>query len=112
MNESLQNINIEWHNDNSICIVLCSSGYPDKYLNNIEIKNLKKINLKENQFLFHASTQNSNNKIISNGGRVLNFVVRSKNFKTCRSQALELIKEVNWENGYFRKDIGYKVIDE
>ena len=112
VNESLQNINIEWHNDNSICIVLCSSGYPDKYLNNIEIKNLKKINLKENQFLFHASTQNSNNKIISNGGRVLNFVVRSKNFKTCRSQALELIKKVNWENGYFRKDIGYKVIDE
>ena len=52
-----------------------------------------------------------NLNIISNGGRVLNFVVKSKNFKDCREKALDLINQVNWVNGFFRKDIGFKVID-
>ena len=47
----------------------------------------------------------------SNGGRVLNFVVKSKSFKTSREKAINLIKKLNWKNGYYRKDIGHKVID-
>ena len=112
VNNNLKNIDIKWHNDKSVCVVLCSKGYPDKYTNNVEIKNLNEINLKDNQFLFHAGTKNIDDKIFSNGGRVLNFVIKSKNFKESRSQALKLIREVNWGNGYFRKDIAYKVIDE
>ncbi len=112
VNNNLKNIDIEWHNDKSVCVVLCSKGYPDKYTNNVEIKKLNDINLEDNQFLFHAGTKNIDDKIFSNGGRVLNFVIKSKNFKKSRSQALKLIKEVNWGNGYFRKDIAYKVIDE
>jgi len=50
-------------------------------------------------------------KIVSNGGRVLNFVVRSKNFKENRNRAINLINQVNWENGFFRSDIAHKVIN-
>ncbi len=112
INKNLKTINIEWHEYKSLCIVLCSNGYPDSYQNNIQINNLDKFKLKENEFIFHAGTKNEGNKIISNGGRVLNFVVRSKNFKENRDRAINLIKQLNWENGFFRKDIGHQVIDK
>ena len=65
----------------------------------------------KNEFIFHAGTIIENSNILSNGGRVLNFVVKSKNFKQSRDRALNLIKKINWKNGFYRKDIGYKVID-
>ena len=102
----------EWHDDNSLCIVVCSKGYPENYEKNIPIDNLDKILLKSNEFIFHAGTKNIDNKIVSNGGRVLNFVVRSKNFKKNRDRAINLINQVNWVNGFFRSDIAHKVINE
>ena len=111
VNENLNSINLEWHHDKSLCIVLCSKGYPESYENNIEIQNLNKVKLNKNEFIFHAGTKKDKDKILSNGGRVLNFVIRSNNFKNNRETAIKLINKINWENGFFRKDIGYKVID-
>ena len=112
VNGNLETINFDWYKNKSLCIVLCSKGYPDEYKKNIEIKRLNEINLKKNEFIFHAGTRKVNNKIISNGGRVLNFVIKSENFKLCRERALKLINELNWNEGFFRKDIGFKVIDQ
>ena len=109
---NLGSTNIEWHEEKSLCVVLCSKGYPDKYKNNQPINNLDKINLENNEFIFHAGTKKNNNNFYSNGGRVLNFVVLSNNFKTSKEKAIQLIKELNWENGYFRRDIGFKVIEQ
>ena len=111
LNKNLKSMNLEWHESKSLCIVVCSKGYPDEYQNNIEILNLDKIELKDNEYIFHAGTINTNKKIYSNGGRVLNVVVRSDNFKKDRDQAIKIINKINWKNGFFRKDIGYKVID-
>ena len=111
ISQKLDKINIEWKKEKSLSIVLCSKGYPEEYENNIEIENLNNLKLDKNQFIFHAGTKLENNNIISNGGRVLNFVVKSSNFEECRSQAINLIKKLNWKNGFFRKDIGFKVID-
>ena len=111
VNKNLKSINLNWHNDKSLCIVLCSKGYPDNYKNNVEIKNLNQILLKNDEFIFHAGTKNKNGKILSNGGRVLNFVIRSKDFKNNRNKAIDLINKINWDNGFYRKDIGFKVID-
>ena len=101
---------INWHNQNSLCIVLCSKGYPDKYQNNILIKNLDQVILKSNQKIYHAGTRNEKNNFFSNGGRVLNFVSLSNNFKDARDSNIEMIEKVNWTEGFYRKDIGYKVI--
>ena len=101
---------IEWDNEKTLSIVLCSNGYPSQYENNIEIKNLKKILLEENEFIFHAGTKLINSNIYSNGGRVLNVVIKSENFKKCRNIALDLLKKINWTGGFYRKDIGFKVI--
>ncbi|MDA7770342.1 phosphoribosylamine--glycine ligase [Candidatus Pelagibacter sp.] len=108
---NLQSSNIEWHNKKSLCVVLCSKGYPDKYDNNILIQNINEIKLLENEFIFHAGTKLLNNKIYSNGGRVLNFVCLSSEFKTSRNKTTNLIKSIDWPHGFYRKDIGYKVID-
>ncbi len=111
INKNLKSINLRWHNDKSLCVVLCSKGYPDSFKRKIEIKNLSKIKLNKKEYIFHAGTIESDNKIISNGGRVLNFVIRSESFKESRIKILNLIDDLNWENGFCRRDIGYKVID-
>ena len=108
---NLSSVNIEWHEEKSLCIVLCSKGYPDKYKNNILIKNIEKIHLQQKEFIFHAGTKINKKKIYSNGGRVLNFVVLSNNFKSSKKKAIQLIRKLNWSNGFYRKDIGFKVIE-
>ena len=107
----LSNTKIEWYNDRSLCIVMCSKGYPDEYKKNLEL-NLDNLKLNKNEFLFHAGTKLVNSKIFSNGGRVLNVVIRSNEFKLARDKALKLLKDINWENGFYRKDIGHKAITE
>src|SRR5210317_1657445 len=97
-NNKLSKKKINWHNKKSICIVLCSKGYPDKF---------KK---KKNEFIFHAGTFKKDQNFFSNGGRVLNFVSTSLNLLKSRRQLLKKIKNLNWQNGFCRKDIGYKVI--
>ena len=107
----LNQIKIDWYNNKCLSIVLCSKGYPQKYKKNKEIKNLNTIKLKKNEFIFHAGTKTSSSKIVSNGGRVLNLVASSENFKKSRKNVLNLINKINWKHGFYRKDIGYKVID-
>ena len=62
-------------------------------------------------FVFHAGTKVYDNKVLANGGRVLNFVSISEDFKNSRNLAIKKIEKLNWSNGFYRKDIGYKVIN-
>ena len=111
INENLEKLNLEWSNSKSLSIVQCSKGYPEAYENNKEINNLDKIILTDNEYIFHAGTKIHKSKVVSNGGRVLNFVAISNSFKESRETILNLIKKINWKDGFYRKDIGYKVID-
>ncbi len=67
--------------------------------------------LKDGEYIFHAGTNLKNKKILVSGGRVLNFVSVSNNLKNSRNNLIKLINNLDWDNGFFRKDIGYKVID-
>ena len=111
-NGTLNNLKIEWYDKKSLCIVICSKGYPDKYQNDILIENTEKLDLGKNDFIYHAGTKKIKDKFYSNGGRVINFVSLSSNFKENRDKIFNHIKKLNWSGGFFRKDIGYKVIDE
>ena len=91
-------------------IVVCSKGYPGKYQKGKIIKNLEKINLNKNSFIFHAGTYKKDNLIFSNGGRVLNITSTGNFFKTIRIKIIKIINKLNWKSGFFRKDIGSKVI--
>ena len=110
INNQLNNIKIKWSKKNSITIVLCAKGYPLNYLKNSEIKNLSKIKLDDSNQIFHAGTYSKNNKIYSNGGRVLNITSCSESLVKARNNSLSNINKINWKDGFFRKDIGWKAI--
>ena len=105
-----QNLKIEWDENKSITIVLCANGYPGNYVKNKEIKNLSYVFSDENNQIFHAGTYKKNNKIFSNGGRVLNITCSAKNLEKARDQSLVNLKKINWIDGFFRKDIGWRAI--
>ena len=111
-NKKLADINIEWTDKKSLCVVLCSKGYPDTYQKNILINNLEKFNLDENNFIFHAGTKKEKEKIYAIGGRVLNFISLSDDFLQARDNVHQCIKKLDWDGGFYRGDIGFKVIDK
>ena len=108
--KKLNEIQIKWKNKKSLCIVLCSNGYPDIFKKNIKINNLNNINLTNDDSIFHAGTKLKNKKIYAVGGRVLNFVSLSSKFENARKNIIRNLKKLKWKYGFYRKDIGYKVI--
>ncbi len=110
-NKKLADVKIEWINKKSLCVVLCSKGYPDTYQKNIIINNLENFTIDENNFIFHAGTKKENNKIYATGGRVLNFISLSNDFLQARNEVHQSIKKLNWNGGFYRRDIGFKVIN-
>ena len=107
----LNNLKIEWKKKNCITIVLCAKGYPSNYIKNSEIKNLFSISADENNQIFHAGTYEKNNKIYSSGGRVLNITSASDSLIKARNKSLSNLNKINWNDGFFRKDIGWRVIN-
>ena len=110
-NESLDKINLEWLNKKSLCVVVCSNGYPDEFKKNIKIDNLESINLQSQDYLFHAGTTKKNGEVYATGGRVLNFVSLSDDFNKAKMCITKNLDKLNWSGGFFRKDRGYKVIE-
>jgi len=107
----LNNLKIEWTKKNCITIVLCAKGYPFNYIKDSEIKNLSSVLSDKNNQIFHAGTYEKNNKIYSNGGRVLNITSSSKSLVSARDKSLTNIDKINWSDGFFRKDIGWRIIN-
>ena len=107
---NLNSLKIDWNKNKCMTIVLCANGYPGSYVKDKEIQNLSKIISDENNQIFHAGTYEKDNKIFSKGGRVLNITCSSKNLVEARDQSLINLKKINWDNGFFRKDIGWRAI--
>ena len=110
INQKLNEIKIHWSENPSITVVAASQGYPGKFKKDIEINNLPKNTESLNEQLFHAGTYEKNGRILSNGGRVLNSTVSLEDLKSSRDRALELLDELDWENKYYRRDIGWRAI--
>ncbi len=108
-NKKLKSEKIEWLNKKSICFVLCSNGYPNNYKKNIKINNFKSLKINKGEYIFHAGTVFNKNDYFAVGGRVLNIVVTSNDFKKCKESALKILNDLNWKQGFYRRDIGYKV---
>ena len=109
--KQINKLAIKWSNKKAITIVASSKGYPSKQSKVSEIKNTNKILLNNNQYLFHASTFNKNNRIFTSGGRVLNATAVNKNLRSGRNTCVGMLKKINWKDKYFRKDIGWRVIN-
>ena len=110
LKNKLKETKIVWHKKKCMTIVLCSKGYPGSYKKGKKIQNLEKLKLDKKTFIYHAGTKIVNGSILSNGGRVLNVTSIGLNLLKVRKKILSLIKKINWKDGFFRKDIGWKVI--
>jgi phosphoribosylamine---glycine ligase len=109
VDNKLNKVKINWKKDKCMTVVLCSKGYPNKKMSEKKI-NLKKVNLDKKSFIFHAGSKIIDGLLFSNGGRVLNVVVLGLTFQKIRDQIFKIIKTINWKYGFFRKDIGWRVI--
>ena len=105
----LRKIKLSWEKNKCMTIVLCSKGYPGSYSKGKIIK-IKKIKDKKELFIIHAGTKRYDKNIYSTGGRVLNVVSKGNDFYQIRKRIINLIKKINWKDGFYRKDIGWRVI--
>lgn len=103
---------VSWNGKSAVCVVLASKGYPEHYEIGFEIKGLEKLNEKD-VYVFHAGTKKMNNKIITNGGRVLGITAVADNnkLKEAIEKVYEKIKVIDFENIYYRKDIAKKGLE-
>ena len=104
-NGSLEGCEVEFSDMKAITLVLAAKGYPGKYKKGSEIdltlvKNTKNLNL------FHAGTIIKDNKLVANGGRVLNITALGKNYKQAYDKVYETASKIKWKDKYFRRDIG------
>ena len=112
LSNKLNKTKIKWKKDKSMTIVLCSKGYPGSYTKGKILKNINKIKVTKPDFIFHAGTRIKKHKILSDGGRVLNITSTGRTFFGIRKRIIKLIKELNWKQGFYRKDIGWRVINK
>ena len=106
----LKDINLKWKKEKSMTIVLCAKGYPAKYKKNIKLDKIKKLKLSKNEFIYHAGTKISQNKLLSNGGRILNITSLGYSYLHIRNNIISLIKKMRLKKTFYRKDIGWRII--
>ena len=97
---------ISWKNQSAVCVVLASKGYPEAYPKNEEITGLDFSS--DETFVFHAGTKKENDKVLTNGGRVLGVTALGDSLQQAISNAYSAADKVNWPNKYSRLDIGKK----
>lgn len=102
--KNLKDISVKWNDDTVCTLVLASEGYPGTYKKGLEIKNLDKLD--DDIIVFHAGTKIVDNKLVTNGGRVLNICAKGNNLLEARAKVYKAAEIIDFEGKYYRKDIG------
>jgi len=108
IDKKLDSVNVEWDNKSTVCVILASGGYPVSYEKGYEITGLEEQKSKEDIIVFHAGTSKKDNKIVTNGGRVLGITAIGSSIEDARDKAYKAVNEVNFEKKHYRTDIGIK----
>ena len=108
---TLDQIELEFEDNAAVCVVLASDGYPVQYEKGFEIRGLESFKGRDGYYVFHAGSRFRDGKIVTNGGRVLGVTAAGRDLKEARANAYEAVKWVDFDNKYYRNDIG-KAIDE
>lgn len=109
-NDNIRNYKLEIHNKYAVCVIIASGGYPDKYQTGKKITGLEKIS--PDVLAFHSGTTiDENNNIVTSGGRVLGITALCEtSIRDAINKAYENVSLINFENCYYRKDIGFRVL--
>lgn len=106
IDESLDEINIEWNDDSAVCVILASGGYPENYAKGLPIEIGK---LDDGIILFHAGTAFKDGKLVTNGGRVIGVTALGDTIEDARKKAYKNIENIKFDKMHYRTDIGVKL---
>ena len=107
----LDEAHVEWKKEASVCVVLCSKGYPDQIETGKEITGLDVAASLEHVNVFHAGTTNEDGKVISSGGRVLGVTATDHHLSTACERAYDAISKIHFEGMHYRTDIAKKALE-
>ncbi len=108
--EELADAQINWAEDHALTVVMAARGYPGGYEKGTEIHGLQTCPEDSRNMVFHAGTARDGDKITATGGRVLNVTARADSLQKARAQAYETLDLIDWPEGFFRKDIGWRAL--
>jgi phosphoribosylamine--glycine ligase len=102
----LKSVDLRWHADSALCVVMAAHGYPGEPQRGSEIRGLDAAASDTNVKLFHAGTRRDNRRLIADGGRVLGVTARGTDLATARDRAYAAVDRIDWPGGFCRRDIG------
>ena len=106
IDEKLDEIDIEWSNDCSACVVMASGGYPESYKKGIEMFGMDDNGQVEGATVYHAGTKYSDGKFYTNGGRVLGVTATGKTLDEALEKAYAAVEKISFDGAHYRHDIG------
>lgn len=107
-NGTLVDTNILFDERSCATVMAVSGGYPGEYRKNISIEGLKDLQTDSDSIVFHAGTKEVNDKVVTNGGRVLAVTSYGNNIAQAVERSKRVLEKITFEGMYFRKDIGYE----
>ena len=103
-NQDLDNLDLNVDNNHFVNVVLASDGYPDSYTKGFEINGLERVH---DSIIYHAGTTLKDNKVVTNGGRVISVVSSSNDFKKALLKSYDSINKIEFKGKKYRRDIGF-----
>ena len=106
----LSGARINWAEDHALTVVMAARGYPGAYAKGEEIGGLVEASEDPHLQIFHAGTKANGDRILSNGGRVLNATARGATLAEARAHAYAALERIDWPGGFYRSDIGWRAL--
>ena len=101
---------VNWADDHAMTVVLAANGYPGSYEKGSVIGGLDGLDEGSSAMCFHAGTSEKDGNIIATGGRVLNVTARGATLQEARDRAYAMAARIDWPDGFYRKDIGWRAL--
>jgi phosphoribosylamine--glycine ligase len=108
----LKSVDLRWHADASLCVVMAAKGYPDEFERGSEIRALDAATSEPKVKVFHASTRRANERLIADGGRVLGVTALGSDLRGARDRAYAAVDRIQWPEGFCRRDIGRRALQD
>ena len=110
IDDRLHKINIQWEDNAAVCVVVASGGYPGKHQKGKPISGLERLGKMKDMIAFHAGTKFQEGRVVTSGGRVMGITAWDETISKAKEKAYKGIKEIYFEDMYYRKDIALKAI--
>jgi phosphoribosylamine--glycine ligase len=107
----LKSFDLRWYDEPALTVVMAAKGYPGQYARGAVIEGLDEASTVEGVEIFHAGTRAEGDKILANGGRVLDVSAVGKTVRDAQKRAYEAIGLIRWPDGFYRHDIGWRAIE-